>query len=317
VITELLAERESWVSGALPMCGTLAGTNANFDLGLDVAFAFKTLLYPEMKLSGFTSYAEAKATWAEVHRRAIAALSEGPDKLGSLMLISALGNQVWKSRQHDDATVQSRIAAGMDILFEVMGFDTVGRYDLEQRVGGNPSTNTTAKYDQRVSAKEKQEMQFIDPGGLAAHLAELARAPRVAADPAARKAADELGDPTGRLKVPTITLHTGYDATAIVQNETVFGNRALRTTGRTGDLVQVYTTPPPKYSGKGAPYGAGNCNFTPDERVGVVTNLDRWVRTGIRPSLVDLGIALRGTAKATGFDPLFVPGEWPAEREVQ
>ncbi|SHM38905.1 hypothetical protein [Cryptosporangium aurantiacum] len=317
VVTELLAEREDWVDAALPMCSTLAGTNPNFDLALDIAFAFKTLIYPEMKLTGFASYAEAKATWTEMRRRATAALSGGADQLGRLMLVSALGNQVWKSRDHDDATIESRIDAGMDILFEVMGYATIVRYDLEQRVGGNPSTNVTAQYGQRISAKEKEEMAFIDPDGLDGLLAELEAAPRITANPAARKAADALGDPTGKLRVPTLTVHTGYDATAIVQNETVFANRALRTTGRSGDLMQIYTTPPPKYTGKGAPYGAGHCNFTTDERVGAISNLDRWARTGTRPSLVDIGITMRGTSKATGFDPVFVPGQWPAEREVQ
>lgn len=314
VISELLAEREDWVDGALPMCSTLAGTNANFDLALDVAFAFKTLLYPEMKLTGYANYDEARAVWTEVRRRATAALSGGPDQLGRLMLVSALGNQVWKSRDHDDATVGSRGAAGLDILSEVMGYATIARYDLEQRVGGNPSSNTGARYDQRISAQEKQGMDFVDPGGLAGHLAELERAPRVAADSAARRRADRLGDPTGKLRVPTITMHTGYDATAIVQNETVFANRALRSTGRTGDLLQLYTTPPAKYTG--APYGAGHCNFTTDERVGAMTNLNRWVRTGARPSLADVAISLRGTSKASGFDPLFTPGRWPAEREL-
>ncbi|GAA0219484.1 hypothetical protein [Cryptosporangium japonicum] len=315
VVSELLAEQEDWVDGALPMCATLAGTNANFDLALDVAFAFKTLLYPEMKLTGYTSYAEARAVWTQVRRRATAALSGGPDQLGRLMLVSALGNQVWKSRDHDDATVRSRIDAGLDILLEVMAYATVVRYDLEQRVLGNPSSNTGARYDQRISAREKREMQFVDPGGLAGHLAALARAPRVTADPAARKRADLLGDPTGALRVPTLTLHTGYDATAIVQNETVFANRALRSTGRTGDLMQLFTTPPTKYTGTGAPYGAGHCNFTTDERVGAVTNLNRWVRTGARPSPVDVAILMRGTAQASGFDPLFAPGPWPADPE--
>ncbi|TQS41501.1 hypothetical protein [Cryptosporangium phraense] len=314
VVSELLAEREPWVDGALPMCSTLAGTNPNFDLALDVAFAFKTLLYPRMRLTGYRSYAEARETWLEVRRRATAAVSGGPDQVGRLMLVSALGNQVWKSRTHDDATTASRTSAGLDILFEVMGFATVGRFDLERRVGGNPSTNVGARYGQRISAQERREMAFVDPGGLDEHLAELTAAPRVAADPIARAQAQRLGDPTGALRVPTITLHTGYDATAIVQNETVFGNRALRSAGRTGDLLQVYTTPPARYST--APYGAGHCNFTTDERVGVVSNLDRWVRTGDRPTLTDLAVAMRGTSPSTGFDPLFTPGPWPAEREL-
>ncbi|WP_035857013.1 alpha/beta hydrolase [Cryptosporangium arvum] len=312
VVSELLAEQEDWVDGALPMCAALAGTNANFDLALDVAFAFKTLLYPEMKLTGYRSDAEARAVWTQVRRRATAALSGGPDQVGRLMLVSALGNQTWKSRDHDDATIGSRNDAGLDVLFEVMGYATIVRYDLEQRVFGNPSSNTGARYDERVSATERQDMEFVDPGGLTRHLAELARAPRVTADAAARRRADLLGDPTGALRVPTLTLHTGYDAAAIVANETVFANRALRSTGRTGDLMQLSTTPPARYTGSGAPYGAGHCNFTADERVGAVTSLNRWVRTGARPSLTEVAIALRGTSKGSGFDPLFAPGPWPS-----
>ncbi|MFG1923825.1 hypothetical protein [Cryptosporangium sp. NPDC048952] len=197
-----------------------------------------------------------------------------------------------------------------------MAYATIARYDLELRVLGNPSSNTGARYDQRISVKEKQEMDFIDPGGLPGHLAELARAPRAAADSAARKRADLLGDPTGALRVPTLTMHPGYDGTAIVQNETVFANRTLRSTGRTGDLMQISTTPLARYPGSGAPYGAGHCNFTTDERVGAMTNLNRLVRTGARPSLADVAILMRGTGKSSGFDPLFVPGHWPAEREL-
>jgi hypothetical protein len=92
--------------------------------------------------------------------------------------------------------------------------------------------------------------------------------------------------------------------------------RALRTKNRSGDLTQIYTLPPPKYAI--ALYGAGHCNFTTDEQLGVLTNLDRWVRSGDRPTSLDLQVAMRGPNRlpGTGFDPTFIPGPWPAEQEI-
>ena len=59
----------------------------------------------------------------------------------------------------------------------------------------------------------------------------------------------------------------------------------------------------------GAPYGAGHCNFTTDERVGVLTVLDDWVRRGRYP----VGPAV---AEAFGDDAGLIagyrPGPWPA-----
>ena len=63
LITTVLTEKNSWVDGSAPLCGVLAGPNKNLDLALDVAYAIKTLIYPQLKLTGYTSYAEANANW--------------------------------------------------------------------------------------------------------------------------------------------------------------------------------------------------------------------------------------------------------------
>ena len=61
LITETLAEKHpEWVSGAAPLCGVLGGTNLNLDIALDVAYAVKTLIDPELKLTGFASNDEAR-----------------------------------------------------------------------------------------------------------------------------------------------------------------------------------------------------------------------------------------------------------------
>ena len=64
LITELLSEKHpEWVDGAAPMCGALAGPDYNFDLALDVAYATKVLIYPDLKLTGYASADEAGANW--------------------------------------------------------------------------------------------------------------------------------------------------------------------------------------------------------------------------------------------------------------
>ena len=110
--------------------------------------------------------------------------------------------------------------------------------------------------------------------------------------------------------MPTITLHTSADPLVLAQNETVFAQRVAKVKNRSGDLVQLYTMPPATYSpSEGAPYGAGHCNFTTSERVGVVQLLDNWVRRGIVPGEASIPEAL-GTDSGLNLD--YFPGPWPA-----
>ena len=61
------------MSGVAPMCGVLGGTNLNLDLALDVAYAVKTLIYPQLKLTGFASNDEAVANWEGAPKAIVAA----------------------------------------------------------------------------------------------------------------------------------------------------------------------------------------------------------------------------------------------------
>ena len=70
LVTELLAQTHpEWVDGAAPMCGVLAGPNYNFDIALDVAFAVKALIDPQLKLTGYTDEEDAGANWSTPRRR--------------------------------------------------------------------------------------------------------------------------------------------------------------------------------------------------------------------------------------------------------
>jgi hypothetical protein len=286
----------------------LGGTNLNLDLGLDVEYGVKTLLYPGMQLTGFASHTAAVQTYEEARKRILAAARDTKDGVPKLLTIAALIDAPTKTGRFDGSTPAAKVSALAESILTGLGYATYGRYEIEQRVGGNPSTNETADYTHRISADERALVDAVAPGALDRNLAALEKGTRVAADADARKAADKLGNPTGDLRDRTITLHTGYDPLVLVQNENVFAHRVYASKKRTADLVQLYTVPPAAYPAP-APYGAGHCNFTVDERVGLIRSLDDWVRSNLYPAAAAVGRAMHGDK---GYNPLFNPGPWPA-----
>jgi hypothetical protein len=308
LITEILAERNpSWVDGSAPMCGAVAGPNLNFDGALDVAFAVKTLIDPQLKLTGYTSNDDAAANWnhasAAVQKAAADVQGGGTAKV---VYIGALVNAPAKTHTFDGADLTSQVKALVEAVLTALSFGTSGRYEIEQRVGGNPSDNTKTDYSGRISSAESTLISAAG-GDVASLDQQLADAPRVSADPAARTAFKKLGDTTGKLTVPTMTMHTEYDPLVLVSNETIFNNR-VQSQGEGGQLVQLYVAPPPTYSeSSGAPYGAGHCVFSDKQREALVATLDAWVRSDVYP--VPVGVE---KAFGPGLDPAFTPAAWPS-----
>jgi hypothetical protein len=329
LITETLAEKHHpWVSGVAPLCGVLGGTNLNLDLALDVAYAVKTLIYPDLKLTGFASVDEANANWVAAAQAVVAkATNGGAAGIADLLLIADLSGSPNKTKNYDGHDTTSIGQAYAESVITALGYGTWGRYDIEQRVGGNPSTNENVDYSARLTDAQRATINAVAPGQLDAILAKLGHGTRVSADAAARTKADGLGDPTGNLNVPTITMHTIDDPLVLSQNENVFADRVSKHPGDSGQLVQMFTAPPTLYTS--APYGAGHCNFTADEDVAVVTLLNNWVQKGIYagPGAVQsvLNISLdnsqtskntpekqaAGTA-TTGYESTLGPAPWPA-----
>ena len=125
-------------------------------------------------------------------------------------------------------------------------------------------------------------------------------------DRAARAAVSRLGEPTGNIRVPTVTLHTTADPLVLVQNESLFAER-VRAANRQARLLQLFVRPPATFSAP-APYGAGHCNFTAQQRLATVGLLDDWVRAGQRPTAADVRAA---TTQVPGLDAGYVPPAWP------
>ncbi|HTZ44983.1 MAG TPA: hypothetical protein VMB79_14060 [Jatrophihabitans sp.] len=307
LITEILAERNpTWVDGSAPMCGALAGPNYNFDVALDVAYAVKALIDPKLKLTGYASDTEAATNWqqaeAAVEKAAADTAGGGTAKV---LFIAALADAPTQTATYDGHDLVSQVKARVEALLTALAFGTSGRYELEQRVGGDPSENTQADYTARISSSEASLIAAAG-GNVAALEKKLDSVPRVTADSQARTGIEGLGDTTGQLAVPTVTMHTQADPLVLVQNETVFAGRTLAKQ-QSGRLVQLYIAAPSTYSESSkAPYGAGHCNFSDQQREGLIATLDGWVRNNVYPNQAGLQNAF-----GPGLDPAFTPGPWP------
>jgi hypothetical protein len=314
LVTEVLAEKDSsWVSGAAPLCGVLGGPVANLDLALDVAYAMKLFFNPALKLTGFSSWAEATQQWSQTAAIVQADLA-GPDQgaaAAKLLTIAALVDAPGQTMDANGATVTSKVKATAEAVLTALGYATFGRYDIEQRFGGNPSDNTKTNYALRVNSSERSLIDVAGGAGTTDKLlAELAAAPRLAADPAAVTKFAASGTPTGAVVVPTITMHTTADPLVIVQNETLFAQRYAANPKRTADLLQLFIAPPadPAAWAPNAPYGAGHCNFTGSSRIAIIGLLDNWVRDGVYPGTAAVAQAM-GTD--SGYSPTATGGPWP------
>ena len=320
---QMLAETHpEWVSGVAALCGPLSGTNRSLDLALDVAYAVKTLIAPKLQLTGYTSVDQADAQWSYATNALVAAAQKAD--LADIFAIAAIAGAPDPPRtdMFDASSLDSQVEGAVQTIVQALQTSSYIRYDVEQRVGGNPSQNTGVDYGARIGSS----FSALIGDKLSSITAKLAAGTRVSADSAAREKANSLGNPTGAIQRPTITMHTEYDALYPVQNESAFGTQvAAHSDG--GQLVQLYTGPPTKYSQ--APYGAGTCNFTPVEIAGVVQLLDNWVRNDVYAGPGAVGLAFNYTVDSTdssknnpskiaagkattGYDPNFAAPPWPA-----
>ena len=64
-------EAPEWVDGGTP-CAVLWRRRAQHEPGARLSYATKTLIYPEMKLTGYTSYEESVKTWEEAMKGVVA-----------------------------------------------------------------------------------------------------------------------------------------------------------------------------------------------------------------------------------------------------
>ncbi|HWL84624.1 MAG TPA: hypothetical protein VNO21_02410 [Polyangiaceae bacterium] len=275
-MTAVLAERyPQRFSGALPMCGEIAGP-AGFVNGLfDVGFALNTLLWPGSKVE-LVHIADPVANLTLAQSLLKNALNSGsPQAKARIALANALGDiPGWA-----DSLAPLPADPDEQVLHQVL-YDRFqdgtfvwgpGRGRMEQQLGGNPSWNIGIDYRRQLATSSQRglvETEYQRAGlDLEADLATLNAAPRIAPDPAARNRLAAEGSILGLVSVPTLTLHTTGDGVAPVENERQYGDLAALF-GRSGDLRQTWVA------------RANHCFFTGAEELTALGVLFERIRTG-------------------------------------
>ncbi|GAA1965747.1 hypothetical protein [Catenulispora subtropica] len=298
-LTAQLAERAAPAfDGALPMCGETAGPTANFNALLDAAYTLNTLVWPTTPVQ-IAHIGEPDANQAKAIGQLMTAWqAPDPRTRARLALAGALADiPDWADSLAPEPTalgdrVDNLVAY---LAYEVPGFLWgSGRADTEARLGGNPSWNIGVDYRTQLASSATRDLvaqaYAADGAGgqaaLDADLTALNGGPRVAPDAGAVAALAVQGSITGRIGVPTLTLHDTGDGIAPVGNERSYADAAART-GRSGLLRQAFVA------------RANHCFFTGAEELAALQALIARVGTGQWP---DTGAAALNTA-AGAFGP--------------
>ncbi len=291
----------SLLSGALPMCGNLAGAVAVHNTELDVGFAFKSLFAPDsgLQLVDITDpYANLQLAMALLEEAQSTAAGRA-----RLALAAAMGNIAdWHDpaapppAPDDFATRQrNQFAWFREVSFLVFFW---AREQMEHQAGGNPSWNTGVDYGELLAESTGPEMvealyreAALDLG---ADLERLADAPRIHADPAAVGYLERHIVFSGHLGgVPVLTMHTDGDGLVTPDNERAFAD-VVSHAGDQDLLGRVFV------------HRAGHCSFTYAEVLTALDVLIERIEGGRWPTLDPQ--AMNGAATALGPGENRLPG---------
>jgi hypothetical protein len=305
LVTELLAERETWVNGAVPMCGVVAGPLLTFDNALEAIVATKALVAPNLQLTwADPAAAQGQPLIATKAIQTAAADLTGGGAAKIVYLAERLGLPL-KTQFFPGDTQASLVGAAATAL---AGYVTFGLGILSQahsRFAGDAAQSPATSTEPPLTPNGISAISALH-GDPTAYAATVAAASPVSGSTTARAALKASGDPTGVLRVPTVTMHTEFDPFAIIADEKVLGDR-VAASGKAADLMQLFIAPPANYDTRtGPPYGINHCAFTDGQMSGAISVLDKWVRAGSRPAATDVAHDV-----GAGLDPTYTPPQWP------
>lgn len=303
MVTAGLVQRDpERFAGALPMCGVLAGGVGVWNVALDSAFVFKTLLAPNsaMELVNISDPLENLISAETVLSQA----QNTPQGRARIALAAAVGDLPGWFSPTSPEPAASDFATREANQFEwdsrvdfPFAFDF--RAELEGRAGGNPSWNTGVDYRAQLakSVDRDEVLGLYAAAGLSldADLQTLAGASRVAAAPSAVRYLEQnivfngdLGD------VPVLTLHTTGDGLVLNQDEQAYA----RIVDDRDLLRQRFI------------HRAGHCTMTPAETIAAFNALVLRVNTGEWPDLAPADLNAAASALGPGFNivaPAYIP----------
>jgi pimeloyl-ACP methyl ester carboxylesterase len=289
-------------AGALPMCGVLAGGIANWNGALDIGFATRVLLDPQLQVVGITD----PSANLDRARGDVSAARVTPDGRARLALIAAIGHLPgWFSPLEPEPVAEdygSQVAN--QASWETFDFSYVFglRAELEKRAGGNPSWNTGVDYRQAFAAspdRAEAEALYQQAGlDLDADLARIQSSPRISADPAAVDYLNRNLSFDGQLAIPVLTLHTTGDGLVLPENEAAYAD-AVAAAGDQGMLRQLFV------------HRANHCIFTPAEQIAAFQVLFDRLATGTWGPVTAAAMDDRAAALGGKYNGGALPGSAP------
>lgn len=292
---------ERWptrIAGALPVCASVSGSTPMMNVALDGAFAIKVLLDPSIEIVRQTDEQADRRRQTE----ALARAAETPQGRARVALAGALAQiPAWTTGPTapaaDDYEAQQR---QMQAVFLWSVFPP--RTDQEARAGGNSSSNVGVDYAALLERSGRGPMvrALYQRAGLdlAADLARLDAAPRIAADPQAIDYMAHHYIPTGNLESPVLTLHSIGDGVTPPTLTSGLQERVDKA-GKAVMLRRLFVA------------GSGHCDFTRDELATALGVLRARIDSGAWPALDaatlnGVGEGPRGRVRARFTDE--VPG---------
>jgi pimeloyl-ACP methyl ester carboxylesterase len=128
--------------------------------------------------------------------------------------------------------------------------------------------------------------------------------PRYPAENQAATALASADDPTGRPRVPVLTLHAIDDPRAFVENQSAY-RAAVTKSGALGNLFQAFTNQ------------GGHCQFTTAEQLGALQVVLDWIETRTPPTNEALAAACEKYRLEFGTSCRFNAGYQPAALETR
>lgn len=247
-ITMYLAEKYgNQYAGALPMCGFVGGSTAEVNYIANVRILFN-VFYPGV-LAGTAAEVPASLQWnASTQAAIVAAISANPT-----------GAVVISQTRQTAVPIASASELGPSII-NALAFQIFGTNDLRARTHGHiPFDNANTVYSSPNSA-------LADALALAN-----ARAERYSAPPDAANYLQHYFEPSGDLRIPTLTLHTTRDPVVPAWHEPMYAAKAAAA-GNSANLVQRSVN------------RFGHCTFTGAETLQAFADLVGWVEFGVRPN---------------------------------
>jgi hypothetical protein len=270
------------LDGVLTTCGLVAGAIDLNNYQLDGEYAIRQLLSgsQDLPLVRFTSVAQANATAQQLVAAAQAAQQTPAGRARLALAMAFLQTPTWFTGQPlpGPRDYQAQEQQQFNWVTGQLPFVEGARPDIEQAAHGNGSWTIGVDYRQvfeRTGTEEEVEALYRQAGlNLDRDLGELTRHAAIAPDLNALGFLRQTSQPTGRLTVPELDLHTIADQLAPVAFERDYAQDVERN-GRANLLRQAYVQ------------RQGHCQFTPAELVAGVDALRQRVDTGRWDALAD------------------------------